>query len=151
MSGVKSLDNNSMMPYRDNNYPMSDNRQQLLPDMDKKSPCSTYPDIYYRLMPYIMMVCDQAEANGVDMPSQEMIESISDNIYEDMMRNYPDMAEYIRRYEQNPDRAASLPVQGPFFFGRRPRRRGPFRDLIDILLLSEFARRRRRRRYPFYY
>lgn len=143
------MDNNSMMPYR-SNVPERDNKQQLLPEMDKKSPCSTYPDIYYRILPYIMMVCDQAEVNGVDMPSQETIEAISDNIYDDMMRSNPDMAEYIRRYEQNPDRATYLPVQGPFFFGRRPRRRGPFRDLIDILLLSEFARRRRRRRRRFF-
>lgn len=143
------MENNRMMPYRGSNLPGHDN-MQLLPEMDKKSPCTTYPDIYYRILPYIMMVCDQAEANGIDMPSQETIESITDSIYDDMVRNFPDVAEYMRSHEQNPSRTTSLPVQGPFFFGRRPRRRGPFRDLIDILLLTEFARRRRRRRRPHF-
>jgi len=120
-------------------------------------PCAVYPEMFYRLQPYIMMVCDQAEANGIEMPTQEMIESITDNIYDDMIKNNPDIAEYLRSQEQQGgggmmQRQASLAVQGPFFFRRNFRRRGIARDLIDILLLSEFARRRRRRRfYPFDY
>mgnify|MGYP000916869947 CR=1 FL=1 len=151
--------NDNMAPYGYNNNMLSPEYMKEEPMAEAMMlPCAVYPEVFYRLQPYIMMVCDQAEANGIEMPSQEMIESISDNIYEDMMKNHPDMAEYMRSYEQQgrsgtDQRQASLAVQGPFFFRRGFRRRGLFRDLIDILLLSEFRRRRRRRRffpYDFY-
>ena len=150
MTGVNHLENNNMMPYGGGGHGASPQaRQPLQPVEDRNMPCTTYPEIYYRLAPYIMMVCDQAESAGVEMPSQQMIESITDSIYDDMVRNFPDMADYFRGHEQTMADVDSLPVQGPFYFGRRPRRRGLFRDLIDILLLNEFLRRRRRRRLFF--
>lgn len=136
-----------MMPYGGGRGAMPESRQPLRLPEDRNMPCSTYPELYYRLVPYIMMVCDQAETAGIEMPSQQMIESITDNIYDDVVANYPDMADYFRCQEQTMANTDSLPVQGPFYFGRRPRRRGLFRDLIDILLLNEFLRRRRRRPY----
>ena len=112
-----------------------------------------YPEIFYKLQPFIMMACDQMDTYGPMMPSQEMIEQMSDNIYEDVNRMYPDMAEYVRDYENksksdSPDTEVINHVPGiyggPGMFGRRFRRRGVFRDLIGILLLSELFRRRRR-------
>jgi len=111
-----------------------------------------YPEIFYRLQPYIIMVCDQIDTYGSIMPTQEMVEQITDSIYDDVNRMYPDMSEYAGAYDKNPDNDPpamdnSSPAafnRGFGMFGRRFRRRGALRDLIDILLISEFFRRRRR-------
>lgn len=107
-----------------------------------------FSEIYYKLQPYIMMVCDQLDSFGSMMPTQDMLDNISDSIYDDISKRYPDLAEYARTQEA---KANSDPViqtarfdDDPPIFGWRFRRRGLFRDLIDILLLSELFRRRRR-------
>ena len=71
---------------------LSPERMQTEPEMETRMlPCMVYPEVFYRLQPYIMMVCDNAEANGITMPTQEMIETITDNIYEDIVRSNPDI------------------------------------------------------------
>jgi hypothetical protein len=116
-----------------------------------------YPEVFYKLQPYIMMACDQMDPMGEAMPSQEMVDQMSDNINNEFVQAHPDLAEYVRENENMPrGEAADLPVinffpgrfyGGPRFFGRPFRRRGVFRDLIGTLLLSELFRRRRGRRY----
>lgn len=125
---------------------------------------SVYPEVFYKIQPYIMLACDQMDTLNPAMPTQEMAEQMSDNIYDAVTRTYPEMAEYARsadtRASGDPEDAYGPAVEavsfgvGPGFgpgmgFGRRfPfRRRGVFRDLIDILLLQELFRRRRRRFY----
>ncbi|GEM_PF-6866916 len=107
----------------------------------------SFPEIYYKLQPYVLMVCDQMDL-GSSMPTQDMMDRISDSIYDDMCKRYPDLAEYAHSQD---DKANSDPViqtarfgDDPPPFGWRFRRRGVFRDLIDILLFSELFRRRRR-------
>ncbi len=105
-----------------------------------------YPEIYYKVQPFIMGVCDQMEAFGGVMPSIEVIERIADNIYTDVITMYPDLAEYAgggaaptgQFKDDSSDHAQ--PVTVPFF-RRRFRRRGLFRDFIRILLLNEIFRR----------
>jgi len=116
-----------------------------------------YPEIFYKLQPYILAVCDQMDTYDSAMPTQETIERMSDSIYEDVCRMYPDIAEYARECERratgNPNPSSNPDgfgrdlgfAQRPIIFGREFRRRGLLRDLIDILLISEFLRRRRRR------
>jgi hypothetical protein len=99
-----------------------------------------YPEIFYRLQPYIIMVCDQMDTNGSMMPTQDMVEQMTDSIYDDVCRMYPDIAEYAREQDM---KAKDDPPEREIF-GRRFRRRGLLRDLIGILLVSEFFRRRRR-------
>jgi hypothetical protein len=113
---------------------------------------SVYPEVYYKLQPYVMMVCDQMDTYGPMMPSQEMMDKMADNIYDDICAMYPDIAEYARSAENTmPDTEAVETItqfrgfdRGRDFRRRRFRRRGVFRDLIASLLLSEFSRRRRR-------
>jgi len=112
---------------------------------------AAYPEIFYKLQPYIMMMCDQMDSFGTAMPNQEMIEQMSDNIYEDLLRMYPDLADYVRSHDNampEEEDAVEAITYGGFRPGdrrRRPfQRRGLPRDLIQILLLSELARRRRR-------
>ncbi len=91
-----------------------------------------YPEIYYRVQPFVMGVCDQMKAYGGVMPSSEVIGNIADNIYTDVMTMYPDLAEYVG--------GDAVPTITPFY---RPRfrRRGFFRDFVEILLLNEIFRR----------
>jgi hypothetical protein len=105
-----------------------------------------YPEVFYKLQPYIMMACDRMDTYGSMMPTQEMVEQMSDGIYDNVSRMYPEMAEYANNYDKKmkDDQTVETVLfgRGPFFgFGFR--RRGLFRDLIDILLLSELTRRRR--------
>jgi len=100
-----------------------------------------YPEIFYRVQPYIIMVCDQMDVYDPSMPTQEMMEQMSDMICDDLCKMYPDMAKYARNDETMTE------VKPAVVFRRRPRRRGILGDLIDILLLSELFGRRRRRRF----
>lgn len=108
----------------------------------------TYPEIYYKCQPFVMMACDQMDTYTSEMPTQEMIEQMSDNIYDDVCRMYPDLDAYAKCAVQQTN---AVPAQTFYdqdrdrdMFGRRYRRRGAFRDFIDFLLLSELLRRRRR-------
>ena len=108
---------------------------------------AVYPEIFYKLQPYIMMVCDQMDF-GPTMPNMETIQHMTDNIYKDVCRMYPDLAEYARSNDKKEnddpppfDRDRDMDRD---IFERPFRRRGMFRDIIDILLLSELFGRRRR-------
>lgn len=113
-----------------------------------------YPEVFYKLQPFIMMACDQMDSFSSAMPSQETVDQMSDGIYNEFNRMHPELMEYVRENEpkgESPDIAVINffpgPFYGPGFFGRRFRHRGLFRDLIGTLLLSELFRRRRRYYY----
>ena len=121
--------------------------ENMMPKMGSMAYQVVYPEVFYKLQPYIMMVCDQMDTYGSAMPTRETVEYLTDCIYDDVCRMHPDMVEYVRENSQNAGLEAE--TMAPIFdrdrdFRRRFRRRGIFRDLIDILLLSEFSRRRRR-------
>jgi hypothetical protein len=112
-----------------------------------------YPDIYYKLQPHILMACDEMDMYGQMMPTQEMVEQMTDRIHDNVCKMHPELAEYANEYEKTIQ--TIVPEFRPDDFRRdgrdehdgfRPRfrRRGPFRDLISILLLSELFGRRRR-------
>lgn len=127
-----------------NMQPMKEPEKMVTPMMVYQI---TFPEIFYKLHPYIMMVCDHLDSMSPDMPTQEMMDDISDGIFDDISRRDPNLAAYLRAKEDgNPDPAMQDPpplgFRRPFRF--RFRRRGLGRDLIDILLLSELFRRRRR-------
>lgn len=121
------------------NFASSNENMQMMPYQ------MIYPEIFYRMQPYIVMVVDEMDMYGSMMPTQEMIESITDSIHDDILKMYPDMAEYVN---ENPSRSnIAAPASFDSDFRRRFRRRGLFKDIIDILLLNEFLRRRRRYYY----
>lgn len=94
-----------------------------------------YPEIYYRVLPFVAGVCDQVIAYGGAMPSSEVIERIADSIYTDVTTMYPDLVDYVGDSD-----AVAQPVFANIS-SRRFRRRGLFRDFIQILLLNELFRR----------
>ncbi len=105
---------------------------------------TTYPEVYYKVLPYIYLACDQLDSNNI-VPNQEMLDEISDNIYNDVLVMYPEIEKYAKGLDTGENNTAvQLLRRSPSYYGRRFRRRGLFRDLIDILLMSEFNRRRRR-------
>lgn len=111
-----------------------------------------YPEIFYKLEPFICATCDSIDAAGV-MPTQEELDNIADGIYEDFNNMYPDLAEYMAANNRQNDMQDAVPTQfvyGGFRPGRfqRFRRRGLARDLISLLLLSRLFGRRR---YPYPY
>lgn len=103
-----------------------------------------YPEIWYKMQPFIMMANDEMDLYNMN-PTREMLDGMTDRIYDDMRRMYPDMEEYASDYEKKALAQNPSSIDPPF------RRRGMFRDFISILLLSELFRRRRRMPYPFIY
>lgn len=129
-----------------------------------------YPEIYYKLMPYILMTCDSIFSYGI-MPTQQQVEDMSDGIYDDFCTMYPDMSEYMGNAVAQSAFAPDLPpsrngfggdeeYRGGFTGGEgfgsgfvdafsggfnprygRFRRRGLGRDLIFSFLLSELLGR----------
>jgi hypothetical protein len=117
-----------------------DYMQMYYPDMMNVNPIK-YPDIYYMIYPFVVKKCDMMDSLYNPMmypyPSYEMIEKMTDEIYEECKNTYPNE---FKEYEERSETTQ-----------RRPRRRGLLRGLIGILLIDEILRRRRRYPYRSYY
>lgn len=128
-------------PNLNGNYINSSQQQGMSPLMAYQM---VFPEVFYKLQPYVLMVCDRLDSFEPSVLTQDMLDSISDSIYEDVCKRDPELAVYLRGpFEDPPVQTASLGADPPPF-GWRFRRRGLPRDLIEILLLSELFRRRRR-------
>ncbi|HHY82354.1 MAG TPA: hypothetical protein GX505_06705 [Clostridiales bacterium] len=103
-----------------------------------------YPDIYYRIYPYVHRTCDRMDNPYMYYPSEAQVESMINECYDACVRGMPDLIQYADlKAEQENEAEASQ-------FRRRPL----LRDLIAIILISELFRRRRRYDYgynPGYY
>lgn len=109
---------------------------------------SVYPEIYYKVMPFIIMACDQFDVSDYDVMSPEMIMETTDRICEDVLRTYPELAQQFDYGEMSYEAAAAYNISGGNIESQQfYRRRNLFRDLINIILLNEIFGRRRRRRY----
>lgn len=97
---------------------------------------AVYPEVCYKLKPYISMACDMMDSYGIGVPTQQQVDDMVDGIYDDFCRMYPDMAAYMSKGGSDP--AGDPPT---FRGGFRPRfgfrRRGLGRDFIEALLLAE--------------
>lgn len=115
-----------------------------------------YPEIYYRLKPYVLMACDLMGTYGAEMPTQPQLEHVADGIYDHFRSDNPDMADYMDTAVS----ASADPPGDPRFRGRYQdryadgyrggfrsgyggyfRRRGLGRDFIGALLLAELLGR----------
>lgn len=107
------------------------------PDMgDPMTYQALYPEIYYKLKPYVSVACDMMNSYGIDVPTQQQVDNMVDGIYNDFCKTYPDMADYMNKGDKDP-----VGDPPPFRDGFRPRfgfrRRGLGRDFIGALLLAE--------------
>lgn len=140
-------------PSNMSNSMQSNPQMAVSPSMPQSTPAAvTYPEIYYKLQPYLSMVRDSAAFLGRN-PTQEELDQISDSIYDDICRRDPDLKAYLEKYEPQDPPADDPPFRGGFRGGFRPgfgfgfRRRGLGRDFIDALLLAQLFRRP----YPYPY
>jgi hypothetical protein len=102
-----------------------------------------YPDIYYMLQAHVLSACDRYEAMYGGVLKKRHLKDLTEALYNDITRIHPDLMG--KDYDPNDGSVqpvAAIPAQQ---FGRGFRSRNFLRDLIEILLLSEFLRRRRRR------
>ncbi len=100
-----------------------------------------YPDIYYRIYPYVHRVCDRMDNPYMLYPSEAQVESMVNECYDTCVRAMPDLHHYAEmKAEESQQAEASQLI----------RRRPLLRDLIGILLVTELFRRRRRF-YPYGY
>ncbi len=102
-----------------------------------------FPDIYYQVRPIIENTICEMDDPYLTYPSQHAVDRMVDCTYDNLLMTYPDLAEL----EESLADSEETVVETQIGFGRpgfrRPfRRRGNFRDLITILLLSELFRRR---------
>lgn len=103
-----------------------------------------YPDVYYKVQPFAMMACDELDSCNCGMPTCDEVMGICDQIYEDVCRVHPDLADRDLYHEMSFEAAAAYNMQDGFVEAQQRRRGGFFRDLINIILLNELFRRRRR-------
>lgn len=130
-----------------------------------------YPELYYRIQPHVIRACDRMDSN--QMPTQDMIESLSDEIHSDVCRMYPEMVESVQRNvvksnrrgcccrpsccnsavpavnayrntDQGPYRRQVMPYPYPAYWAGSGSDRGILRDIVGIMLINELTRRRRR-------
>lgn len=106
----------------------------LKPEMLQGQYQSMYPDMYYKIQPHVLMACDEMDAHGVMMPTNQMMGCMVKHIYDNVCKMYPDMANYG---QASPATAKGYSAM-EFIWGT------PAMDIIGILLLAEFFRRRRR-------
>ena len=105
-----------------------------------------YPEIFYRVQPFIILVCDQFENYNIT-PTQDMIEQFSNSLCTELCQIYPDLKNYNYNRANNDDPpfmseyGLRRPDHNQDLFLRRFRQRGSLNDLISILLLSEIFRR----------
>lgn len=105
-----------------------------------------YPEVYYKLQPYITAACDIMDSYGITMPTQKQLDDMTDGIYDEFVRTYPDMAEYMNDNDNRNNPNDPPPFSGGFRRfrpGFRFRRRGLGRDFISALLLAELLGRGR--------
>ncbi len=138
------------MPNQDNMMPAESNVKSIMDETREYR--AMYPEIYYKLEPFLSTTCDIIESSGI-MPTQQEMDDITDGIFEDFCNTYPDMANYMRANDNydGDEMPEAVPTQifgGGFRPGRfrRFRRRGLGRDLIRSLLLARLFGRRR----PFF-
>jgi hypothetical protein len=107
-----------------------------------------YPEVYYKVQPYILMACDEIDIyDDFEMPSSDMIMQMSDQIYSDVCRMHPECMGSEPFREMSQEAAAAYQIYGNVEY-QQVGPGGLFNDLITIMLLNElFGRRRRRRRY----
>lgn len=142
------------LPYMASNENMvnAPNMKSMVEETKKHR--AMYPDIHYKLEPFITSTCDAIEATGM-MPSQDELDDITDGIFDDFCKTYPDMENYMKSNENTNDMTEA--VQTQVLFGGRPRRFGGFRrrglgrDLISALLLARLFGSRRSPFFPPFY
>lgn len=103
-----------------------------------------YPEIYYKVYPYVSRVCDESDRSFAIYLSQVQVESMVNECYDLCIKAMPELEEYSIPNVSGKEDLEITQMERP----RRP----ILRDLIAIILLFELFRRRDRRNcrgFPF--
>jgi len=102
-----------------------------------------YPDIYYMLQAHVLAACDRFEAMHGGPLTKRHLKDLSDALFDNIARIHPQLVG--SDYNENDAVAAvsAIPVQQQYQSGFRAR--NLLRDILEILLISEYYRRIRRR------
>ncbi len=95
-----------------------------------------YPELYYKVQPFVLSACDQMDSYGRVMPDQQSFDQIGDDICSNVLTMYPDLSEYVTCSKMNSSVRPTQRNRNNNF-----RRRGVFQDFVDLLLLNELLRR----------
>ncbi|NMA95556.1 MAG: hypothetical protein GX974_05910 [Clostridiales bacterium] len=93
-----------------------------------------YPDIYYQIYPYASQICDRLDNPYAVYPSEALLDKMIDDCYDICIEEMPDIEEYAG-LTVSKDKRVEI---------KRTGRSRLLRDIIAIILLSEFFRRRGR-------
>ncbi len=105
-----------------------------------------YPDVYYKVMPFVMMACDEFDVSNHEMLSPAMIRETTDRIYEDVCKIHPDLVSPNQYRGMTYGSAESYSsISDTYVEAQQFNQGGFFNDLITVILLNEFFGRRRRR------
>jgi hypothetical protein len=66
-----------------------------LPQNGSLDNMAVYPEVFCKLKPIIVIMCDTLVSSGT-YPNQQDVDDISDYIYDEFCRMYPDMKEYMQ-------------------------------------------------------
>ena len=141
----QSFANYAQMPENENAVLVNPNSQSVSLVEEAKKHRALYPEVHYKLKPFISVTCDAIQATGVN-PSAEELDELADNIYDDFCKVHPDMENYMKagnEADDSPEAVQTITFGGRYGYGygRGFRRRGLGRDLIGGLLLGELAGR----------
>lgn len=97
-----------------------------------------YPEVYYKIQPHVMMMCDEMDTYGCVMPSKDMMQEMVQQIQNGVLGTYPELESYC--YANSTTSPSGSPQSSQIFGGGE----GIFGDFLSVLLLQELFRRRRR-------
>ena len=100
------------------------------------------PLLYFKLQPEVEAACDQCEREGIRTPTRDVVESMTNRIYDNVRSKYPDLAASAREYEKSAGAKALAREYNTEQWGN-----GALWGLIALLFLGEFFGRRRFRRF----
>ncbi len=67
-----------------------------------KTQRALYPEVLYKLEPFISSTCDAIRSAGV-MPNQQEIDDITDEVLDDFLKMHPDMERYMNANDNEND------------------------------------------------
>ena len=101
--------NFSALPENETMMPANSNAAATTLVEETKKHRALYPEIHYKLKPYISVTCDAIHASGV-VPTQNELDEIADNIHDEFCRMHPEMENYMKSENKSGDPEEAVPT-----------------------------------------
>ncbi|MFV0516658.1 MAG: hypothetical protein ACK5MV_04625 [Aminipila sp.] len=127
-----------------NNNSMQDKKKSSCVQMlNKEKSCYKdikYPEIYYKVQPFIILACDKM-GNCSEAMDQMSMDKMAEDVYTQVCLMYPDLEDYAGKYSMKVSAENAYRDRDRDYDNGVFRRRGVFQDFIDLLLLNELIKR----------